>query len=146
MPPMYEGDLLYMPTTFPGISPTKARQILQQTDKIIRTFAEVHQVFGKIGRADTATDPAEMTMIETVIQFKPRAEWRAGVSMADIRAELDDRVQLPGLSNAWVWPIKTRIDMLSTGIKTPVGIKVAGPGHHQAISRDVKRSFAICLY
>ena len=127
MPDLDEGDLMYMPTTFPGISTGKAQQLLQQTDKLIRSVPEVKTVFGKIGRADTATDPAPLSMIETVVQLKPRDEWREGYTMEDIRAELNERLQLPGLSNAWVWPIKTRIDMLATGIKTPVGVKVAGP-------------------
>jgi copper/silver efflux system protein len=127
MPPLDEGDLMYMPTTYPGISVDKAREILQQTDKMIASLPEVKSVFGKIGRAETATDPAPLTMIETVIQFKPREEWRPDVTMEALRAELERSVRLPGLSNAWVMPIKTRIDMLATGIKTPVGIKVAGP-------------------
>jgi len=127
MPPLDEGDLMYMPTTYPGISIGKARELLQQTDKLIRTVPEVKTVFGKIGRADTATDPAPLTMIETFIQLKPEHEWRPGITSADIRRELDSVVQIPGLTNAWVMPIKTRIDMLATGIKTPVGIKVAGP-------------------
>ena len=127
MPDLNEGDLMYMPTTFPGISIGKAQELLQQTDKLIRTVPEVKTVFGKIGRAETATDPAPLTMIETVIQLKPEAEWREGVTIQDIKEELNQRVQLPGLTNAWVWPIKTRIDMLATGIKTPVGIKIAGP-------------------
>jgi len=127
MPPLDEGDLMYMPTTYPGISIGKARELLQQTDKLIRTVPEVKTVFGKIGRAETATDPAPLTMIETFIQLKPQNEWRPGVSSDDIRKELDRVVQIPGLTNAWVMPIKTRIDMLATGIKTPVGIKIAGP-------------------
>ena len=127
MPDLNEGDLMYMPTTFPGISIGKAQELLQQTDKLIRSVPEVKTVFGKIGRADTATDPAPLTMIETVIQLKPEEEWREGFDIDDIKQELNQRVQLPGLTNAWVWPIKTRIDMLATGIKTPVGIKVAGP-------------------
>jgi len=127
MPPLDEGDLLYMPTTYPGVSAGKARQILQQTDKLIATLPEVKTVFGKVGRADTATDPAPLTMIETIIQLKPRDEWRDGMTMDSITAELDRLVRFPGLTNAWVMPIKTRIDMLATGIKTPVGIKVAGP-------------------
>ncbi|MEJ8566586.1 efflux RND transporter permease subunit [Elongatibacter sediminis] len=127
MPEMDEGDLMYMPTTYPGLSIGKAQELLQQTDKLIRTVPEVERVFGKIGRADTATDPAPLTMIETVIRLKPRSEWRPGVTAATIRHELDRVVDLPGLTNAWVWPIRTRIDMLSTGFKTPVGLKVAGP-------------------
>ncbi|MBU2886094.1 CusA/CzcA family heavy metal efflux RND transporter [Gilvimarinus agarilyticus] len=126
MPPLDEGDLMFMPTTYAGLSIGEARQILQQTDKLIKTLPEVESVFGKIGRADTATDPAPLTMIETVIQFKPRSEWRPGVDMARIKRELNQRIDFPGLTNAWVMPIKTRIDMLSTGIKTPVGIKIAG--------------------
>jgi len=127
MPPLDEGDLMYMPTTYPGISIDKAREILQHTDKMISQVPEVKRVFGKIGRAETATDPAPLTMIETVIQLKPRDEWRAGMTPEGLRAELDRTVQYPGLTNTWVMPIKTRIDMLATGIKTPVGIKVAGP-------------------
>ena len=141
MPPLYEGDLLYMPTTFPGISPTKAREVLQTTDKIIRRFPEVHHVFGKAGRAETATDPAPMGMIETTIMLKPEEEWpkadiqdESGKVIAHRRRTPDElmdamnaAVQIPGLNNAWTMPIKTRIDMLATGIKTPVGIKIAGP-------------------
>ncbi|MCP5207981.1 MAG: efflux RND transporter permease subunit [Hahellaceae bacterium] len=127
MPPLDEGDLMYMPTTYAGLSVGKAREILQQTDRLIKTVPEVDTVFGKIGRADTATDPAPLTMIETFIQFKPKSEWRPGMTSESIRKELEALVKFPGLTNAWVMPIKTRIDMLSTGIKTPVGIKVAGP-------------------
>ena len=126
MPPLDEGDLMYMPTTYAGVSVGKARQILQQTDRLIYSVPEVKTVFGKIGRADTATDPAPLTMVETVIQFKPRGEWREGMTPEKLRAELNALVQFPGVTNAWVMPIKTRIDMLATGIKTPVGIKVAG--------------------
>jgi Cu(I)/Ag(I) efflux system membrane protein CusA/SilA len=127
MPPLWEGDLLYMPTTLPGISITKAREILQQTDKIIASFPEVHHVFGKIGRAETATDPAPLSMIETTIMLKPESEWRPGVTPQSLIDELNQAVQFPGVTNAWTMPIKTRIDMLSTGIKTPVGIKLSGP-------------------
>ncbi len=127
MPPLDEGDLMYMPTTYPGVSVDKAREMLQHTDRMIRQVPEVQRVFGKIGRAETATDPAPLTMIETVIQLKPREEWRDGMTPEKLRAELDRAVQYTGLTNAWVMPIKTRIDMLATGIKTPVGIKVAGP-------------------
>ena len=127
MPPLWEGDLMYMPTTLPGISITKARQILQQTDKIIRSFPEVEMVFGKIGRAETATDPAPLSMIETTITLKPEAEWRPGVTPDVLIEEMNQAIQFPGVTNAWVMPIKTRIDMLSTGIKTPVGIKISGP-------------------
>ncbi len=126
MPPLYEGDLLYMPTTLPGISITKARELLQQTDKIIRTFPEVHHVFGKIGRAETATDPAPLSMIETTIMLKPESDWRPGMTPEKLVDELNAAIQFPGLTNAWTMPIKTRIDMLSTGIKTPVGVKVVG--------------------
>src|SRR5512133_903267 len=140
MPPLYEGDLLYMPTTFPGISTTKAREVLQQTDKIIKSFPEVHHVFGKVGRAETATDPAPMDMIETTIMLKEEKDWPAvdiknqnGKTVAHRRRTVDEltetlnaAIQFPGLNNAWTMPIKTRIDMLATGIKTPVGIKVAG--------------------
>jgi Cu(I)/Ag(I) efflux system membrane protein CusA/SilA len=127
MPPLDEGDLMYMPTTYPGVSVDKARELLQQTDRLIRTVPEVKRVFGKIGRAETATDPAPLTMIETVIQLHPREAWRPGMTPEKLRAELDRVVRFPGLTNAWVMPIKTRIDMLATGIKTPVGIKIAGP-------------------
>ena len=126
MPPLNEGDLLYMPTTLPGISVTKAKELLQQTDRIIASFPEVHHVFGKIGRAETATDPAPLSMIETTIMLKPESEWREGMTMEKLVSELDKSIQFPGLTNAWTMPIKTRIDMLSTGIKTPVGIKLMG--------------------
>ena len=141
MPPLYEGDLLYMPTTFPGISPTKARQVLQTTDRIIHSFPEVERVFGKVGRAETATDPAPFDMIETVIMLKPERDWPV-VDFRDANGKVTARrrrtpdeladamngaVQIPGLINAWTMPIKTRTDMLATGIKTPVGIKIAGP-------------------
>ena len=127
MPDLDEGDLLYMPSTFPAVSIGKAQEILQQTDKLIKTVPEVSRVFGKIGRAETATDPAPLTMVETTIQLKPRAQWRAGMTVEKLKQELNSRVTLPGISNAWVMPIKNRIDMLATGIKTPLGIKVAGP-------------------
>ncbi len=156
MPPLYEGDLLFMPTTLPGISITKAKELLQQTDRIIRQFPEVHHVFGKIGRAESATDPAPLSMIETTIMLKPEDEWRKVpverfysdwpgwtewikkplrwiwpeekiITVAQLTEKLNEAIQFPGLTNAWTMPIKTRIDMLSTGIKTPVGIKVMGP-------------------
>jgi len=127
MPPLYEGDLLYMPTTLPGISIAKAKELLQQTDKIIASFPEVERVFGKIGRAETATDPAPLTMIETTIMLKPENQWRPGLTPEMLVDSLDRAIQFPGLTNAWTMPIKTRIDMLATGIKTPVGIKVMGP-------------------
>ncbi len=140
MPPLYEGDLLYMPTTMPGMSITKARELLQQTDKIIRQFPEVHNVFGKIGRAETATDPAGLDMIETTIMLKPESEWRPGMTVEKLVDELDQAIQFPGLTNAWTMPIKTRIDMLSTGIKTPVGIKISGPDLNtlEEIGREVE--------
>ena len=127
MPPLWEGDLLYMPTTLPGISITKAREVLQQTDRIIKSFPEVDRVFGKVGRADTATDPAPLSMIETTIMLKPESQWREGMTPDKLIEAMDAAIQVPGLTNAWTMPIKTRIDMLSTGIKTPVGVKIAGP-------------------
>ena len=127
MPTLWEGDLLYMPTTLPGISITKAGELLQQTDRIIRTFPEVENVFGKVGRADTATDPAPLSMIETTIMLKPKSEWRPGMTPEKLADEMNAAIDVPGLTNAWTMPIRTRIDMLSTGIKTPVGIKIAGP-------------------
>ena len=126
MPPLWEGDLLYMPTTLPGISITKARELLQQTDRIIASFPEVHHVFGKVGRADTATDPAPLSMIEATIMLKPEEEWRPGMTPDKLISEMNQAIQFPGVTNAWTMPIKTRIDMLSTGIKTPVGIKLSG--------------------
>ena len=127
MPPLWEGDLLYMPTTVPGVSIAKARELVQQTNKIIMTFPEVEHVFGKAGRADTATDPAPLSMIESTIRLKPRDQWRPAMTPERLVAELQDAVDVPGLTNSWTMPIKTRLDMLATGIKTPVGIKVAGP-------------------
>lgn len=142
MPEFFEGDLMYMPTTLPGLSIGKAQELLQQTDRLIASVPEVKQVFGKAGRADTATDPAPLTMIETIIQLKPRSEWRDGMTLEKLVAELDRIVQFPGLTNAWLMPIKTRIDMLSTGIKTPVGIKVAGPDLVviEKIGRDIEKA------
>ncbi len=127
MPPLEEGDLLYMPSALPGLSPGKAGELLQQTDRMIKTVPEVAHVFGKVGRAETATDPAPMEMIETTIQFKPKSEWRPGMTTDKIVEELDRAVRIPGWSNIWVPPIRNRIDMLATGIKSPLGIKVAGP-------------------
>ncbi len=126
MPALEEGDLLYMPTTLPGISVGKARQLLEVTDRLIMSVPEVAQVFGKVGRADTATDPAPLNMIETTIRLKPESEWRPGMTLARIREALDRTVRVPGLTNAWLMPIEARIDMLATGIKTPVGIKISG--------------------
>uniref|UniRef100_A0A486XKU3 Cobalt-zinc-cadmium resistance protein CzcA Cation efflux system protein CusA n=1 Tax=Rheinheimera sp. BAL341 TaxID=1708203 RepID=A0A486XKU3_9GAMM len=127
MPAFAEGDLLYMPTTLPGLSPATAAKLLQQTDRLIKTVPEVEAVLGKSGRANTATDPAPLTMLETSIKLKPQSQWRQGITLNDIIAELDAVVQVPGLTNAWLPPIKTRIDMLSTGIRTPVGVRVSGP-------------------
>jgi len=144
LPPLYEGDLLYMPTALPGISASKASEILQQTDRLIATVPEVKRVFGKIGRAETATDPAPFEMVETTVQLRPRAEWRPGMTPEKLVEELDARVKLPGLSNIWIPPIRNRIDMLATGIKSPLGIKVAGSSLEeiervaQAIERVVK--------
>jgi Cu(I)/Ag(I) efflux system membrane protein CusA/SilA len=126
MPDMYEGDLLYMPTTLPGLSSGKAQQVLQQTDRALKTLPEVATVFGKAGRAESATDPAPLSMFETVVQLKPKSEWRPGMTTEKLVAEMNELVKFPGLSNVFVPPIKTRIDMLTTGIRTPVGIKVAG--------------------
>ena len=128
MPPLEEGDILYMPTTYPGLSITKARELLQQTDKILKTFPEVASVFGKVGRAETATDPAPLSMLETTVRLKPRAAWLdPDKTTRELMNEMDRAIRFPGLANAWTMPIKTRIDMLSTGIKTPIGIKVSGP-------------------
>ena len=127
MPPLNEGDLLYMPTTLPGIGAQKAKELLQQTDRIIASFPEVESVFGKVGRAETATDPAPLDMIETIIVLRPKDQWREGMTQEQLVAELDRAIQIPGLTNAWTMPIKTRTDMLATGIKTPVGVKIAGP-------------------
>ncbi len=143
IPPLDEGDLMYMPTTYPGISIGKARELLQQTNKLIKTVPEVESVFGKVGRADTATDPAPLTMIETFIQLKDRSEWRPGMTTEGLKQELDSLVKIPGLTNAWVMPIKTRIDMLATGIKTPVGIKVAGPD--LAVIQDIGQQLEVIM-
>ncbi|MGH8719797.1 MAG: efflux RND transporter permease subunit, partial [Burkholderiales bacterium] len=126
MPPLYEGDLLYMPTTLPGLSAGKAAEILQQTDRILASFPEVQTVFGKIGRAETATDPAPLEMVETTVQLKPQSEWREGVTVESLIDEFDRALKIPGLSNLWVPPIRNRVDMLATGIKSPLGIKIAG--------------------
>ena len=144
MPDLDEGDLLYMPSTFPAVSIGKAQELLQQTDKLIMTVPEVQRVFGKVGRAESATDPAPLTMIETTIQLRPREQWRPGMSVEKLKHELNQRVQIPGLTNAWVMPIKNRIDMLATGIKTPVGVKVAGPDLNeiQTIGRRIEKVLA----
>ncbi len=141
MPPLDEGDILYMPTTFPGISITKARELLQQTDKILKTFPEVEHVFGKVGRAESATDAAPLSMIETTISLKPKAQWpNPDKTTQQLMNEMDKAIQFPGLANAWTMPIKTRLDMLSTGIKTPIGIKVSGPDLNvlQDISQQIE--------
>src|SRR5258705_1062947 len=141
MPPLDEGDLLYMPSALPGLSAGKAAELLQQTDRLIKTVPEVASVFGKAGRAETATDPAPLEMFETTIQFKPRDEWRAGMTPDKLVEELDRTVRVPGLSNVWVPPIRNRIDMLATGIKSPVGIKVAGTSLTEIdrIAADIQR-------
>jgi Cu(I)/Ag(I) efflux system membrane protein CusA/SilA len=142
MPPLDEGDILYMPTTFPGISISKAKELLQQTDRILKTFPEVKSVFGKVGRAETATDSAPLSMLETILRLKPRAAWPdPEKSTQQLMQEMDAAIKFPGVSNAWTMPIKTRIDMLSTGIKTPVGIKISGPDLNvlQQISEDVEQ-------
>lgn len=142
MPELNEGDLMYMPTTLPGLSIGKAQELLQQTDRLIASIPEVKRVFGKIGRADTATDPAPLTMIETTIQLKDQTEWREGMTIKKLIDELDRTVKFPGVTNAWVMPIKTRIDMLATGIKTPVGIKVAGEDLKviEKIGREIEKA------
>ena len=152
MPPLYEGDLLYMPTTLPGLSIDEAANILQVTDRLIRAMPEVERVFGKAGRADTATDPAPLSMLETTIMLKPRDQWPAGESVEDLIHKLDQTVSLPGLTNSWGYPIRTRIDMLSTGIRTAVGVKITGPDLHgivdvaqsiEAVVRDVPGTRAV---
>jgi len=143
MPPLDEGDILYMPTTFPGISITKAKELLQQTDKILKTFPEVRSVFGKVGRAETATDAAPLSMLETTVRLKPKTQWpNPNKSTQELMFEMDKAIQFPGLANTWTMPIKTRIDMLSTGIKTPVGIKVSGPDLNilQNITSDIEQA------
>src|SRR4029077_7974665 len=140
MPSLDEGTLFYMPVTLPGLSVTKSAELLQTQNKIIKTFPEVASVFGKAGRAATATDPAPLEMFETVINLKPKAEWRAGMDTDKLIAELDRALQFPGVSNAWTMPIKARIDMLSTGIRTPVGIKLLGHDYAEleAVARQVE--------
>ncbi len=143
MPPLDEGDLLYMPTTYPGISITKAKELLQQTDKILATFPEVAHVFGKVGRANSATDPAPLSMIETTINLKPKNEWPdPSKTSKQLMSEMDKAIHFPGVANAWTYPIKTRIDMLSTGIKTPIGIKVSGPDLNvlEKVAGDIEKT------
>ncbi|MDH3522782.1 MAG: CusA/CzcA family heavy metal efflux RND transporter [Acidobacteriota bacterium] len=141
MPPLWEGDLLYMPVTFPGISISKAKELAQQTDRILMSFPEVESVFGKVGRARTATDPAPLSMLETTIRLKDPSEWRPGLTKDGLIEEMDRAIQIPGVTNSWTMPIKTRIDMLSTGIRTPVGIKVAGPdlSELERLAREIER-------
>ena len=127
MPPLYDGTILYMPTTLPGLSVTAAAQLLQRMDRILQSFPEVERVFGKAGRAETSTDPAPFSMMEVVVQLKPTAQWRPGLTYEGLVAEMDQALQLPGVTNAWTMPIKARIDMLTTGVRTPVGIKIFGP-------------------
>ncbi|MDQ6999328.1 MAG: CusA/CzcA family heavy metal efflux RND transporter [Mariprofundus sp.] len=143
MPPLDEGDILYMPTTFPGISITKAKELVQQTDKILKTFPEVQSVFGKAGRADSATDAAPLSMMETIVRLKPKEDWPdPDKSTRELMKEMDAAIKFPGLANAWTYPIKTRIDMLSTGIKTPIGIKVSGPDLNvlQEVGKSIERA------
>jgi Cu(I)/Ag(I) efflux system membrane protein CusA/SilA len=144
MPPLDEGDILYMPTTFPGISVTKAKELLQQTDKILASFPEVHHVFGKVGRAESATDAAPLSMIETTVRLHVKEHWPdPNKTTKELMAEMDKAIQFPGVANAWTMPIKTRIDMLSTGIKTPVGIKVSGPD--LTVLQDVSQSIELAM-
>ncbi|MEW8220934.1 MAG: CusA/CzcA family heavy metal efflux RND transporter [Candidatus Thiodiazotropha taylori] len=140
MPALYEGELLYMPTTLPGVSISKAKEVLAQTNRLIRTLPEVDQVFGKVGRADTATDPAPISMIESWVRLKPKSEWRPDMTVESLTKQLDERVKLPGLVNSWGYPIKIRMDMISTGIRTPVGIKISGQDLNQIgrIALDVE--------
>jgi len=143
MPPLDEGDILYMPTSFPGISITKAKELLQQTDRVLKSFPEVASVFGKVGRADTATDPAPLSMLETIVRLKPKHEWPdPAKTTRQLMGEMDAAIHFPGLANAWTYPIKTRIDMLSTGIKTPIGIKVSGPDLNvlQQVGEQIERA------
>jgi Cu(I)/Ag(I) efflux system membrane protein CusA/SilA len=127
MPPLYEGTILYMPTTLPGISVTEASKLLQQMDRKLKTFPEVDRVFGKAGRAETSTDPAPFSMMEVVVDLKPKERWRPGLTYEGLIEEMDKALQFPGVTNAWTMPIKARIDMLTTGVRTPVGIKIFGP-------------------
>jgi len=143
MPPLDEGDILYMPTMYPGISITKAKELLQQTDKILKSFPEVEHVFGKVGRAETATDPAPLAMIETTIKIRPKEEWPdPSKTTKELMDEMDAAIKFPGVANAWTMPIKTRIDMLSTGIKTPIGIKVSGPDLNvlEKVASDIEQA------
>lgn len=146
MPPLDEGDLLFMPTALPGLSAGKAAELLQQTDRLIKTLPEVATVHGKAGRAESATDPAPLEMFETTIQFKPKSEWRSGMTPDKLVEELDRIVRVPGLSNIWVPPIRNRIDMLATGIKSPVGVKVSGAdlAEIDRITGEIERAVKMC--
>ena len=139
MPTLNEGTLLFMPTTLPSISVTSATHLLQTQDRIIKTFPEVPSVYDKAGRADTSTDPAPSEMFETVVNLKPKDQWRPGVTTESLTAEMDKALQLPGVSNVWTMPIKARTDMLATGIRTPVGIKVLGKdlGEMEKVAREI---------
>lgn len=151
LPKINEGDLLYMPSTLHGVSPAEAAALLQTTDKLIKSVPEVASVFGKTGKAETATDSAPLEMVETTIQLKPEDQWRPGMTIDKIIDELDRTVRLPGLANLWVPPIRNRIDMLSTGIKSPIGIKVSGTvlsdidATAQSIEAVAKTVLAWCL-
>ena len=140
MPTLNEGTLLYMPTSLPGMSVTKAAELLQTQDKIIKSFPEVESVFGKAGRANTATDPAPVEMFETVINLKPESQWRPGMTTDKLIAEMDKALQFPGIANSWTMPIRARIDMLSTGIRTPIGIKVFGKdlGEMERLAKEIE--------
>ena len=127
MPPLYEGSLLYMPTSPPGMSVTEATRMLQIQDRVLRRFPEVERVFGTVGRGTTATDNSPMGMVNTTVTLKPREQWRKGMTIEKLQAEMDDALQVPGFPNTWTQPIRSRLDMLFTGVKTPVGIKVLGP-------------------
>jgi Cu(I)/Ag(I) efflux system membrane protein CusA/SilA len=127
MPPLDEGTILYMPTTLPGLSVTQASMLLQQMDRTLKGFPEVARVFGKAGRAETSTDPAPFSMMEVVVQLKPKEQWRPGLTYEALVEEMDQALRLPGVTNAWTMPIKARIDMLTTGVRTPVGVKIFGP-------------------
>src|SRR5207342_635457 len=142
MPNLNEGTLLYMPTTLPGISVTKAGELMQTQDRIIRSFPEVASVYGKAGRASTSTDPAPTEMFETLVNLKPKEQWRPGLTIDGLITEMDKELQFPGVSNAWTMPIKARIDMLSTGIRSPVGVKVIGRDltEMEKVAREVEKA------
>jgi len=143
MPPFYEGDALYMPTAYPGISITQASSLMQEQDRIIRSFPEVESVMGTVGRSDSATDNAPLSMFDTTIVLKPRSEWPAGITYSKLIQQMDTKLQFPGLTNTWTMPIQNRLDMELTGIKTPVGLKIQGPTSRTS-SRPANRSKAFC--